>query len=233
MTFSSWGFGSDTNATGTFPCSGTYEAFYIGRLGGETTAGGGGFNTTLAEQLGATLTSSFWDVAGPDSPLKPSSDTPTQWGVAQANAYIAAWESNGLVGGTTLFADIESGNGGWTKGNYGPNQAVLHAFLQTLSANYVPGVYISTTLWGDYFGTYTSTVPFVLWLWGTPCTATTCAEAESQFNSNYANLSLGGYKVMIWQYVIGPPNGCVNATQDLDITPYNGYETGHWNPTAA
>lgn len=227
MTFSDWGFGTDTNATGTFPCTGKYANFYIGPIGGETTASTANFSDAAAEAVGVDYTFSYWDLAGPGS--APTGDTPTEWGVAQANAFISAWEDSDLVGGTTLFADIEPGNGGWGT-DTAENQAVLHAFLVTINASFTAGVYISSDNWTSYFGDYTSTEAFVLWLAGADCSITTCAEAETAFNDDYTDTSLGGYRVMIWQYVIG---SCSGATQDLDITPYNGYESGTWNPTAA
>lgn len=52
----SWYYGGDTN-TSSFPsCSSPPSYFYIGRLGGELSPGGGGFNFATAESVGPTVT---------------------------------------------------------------------------------------------------------------------------------------------------------------------------------
>ncbi len=231
MTFSSWYFGMDGNSSTPFPCAGNGSHYYIGRLGGETTAGGTGFNTATAQAVGASLVSSYWDVAGPGSA---GSLTPYNWGVAQANAFIAAWNANVNVSGSTLFGDFEGLNGGWGTGNQTNNRAVLHGFLYTIAQHgLTPGVYITLSNWDSYFGsTFTSPDPFVFWLADAYC-GTTCAQAESTFNSTISTSTYnrGGYKVMIWQYVI---SSCAGSNgNDLNITPYTGYQNGHWNPTVA
>lgn len=64
-----------------------------------------------AEKVGPTVTFGVWDLAGPTV----SSDTPDQWGDAQAQAFLKAWQSatfSPYVGGRTFFLDIEPLNGG-------------------------------------------------------------------------------------------------------------------------
>lgn len=234
----------DTNSGTPFPCAGNGPNYYIGRLGGGTTAGGGGFDTATANAVGPLYTFSYWDLEGPN--VRPSGTTPNQWGIDQANYYITAWDNASNVDGSTMFADIEPGNPGWdttqTSTAYADNRAVLEGFLSTLKGyqgggTFQPGVYIGISFWDEYFGSsYTSSTPFVFWLAGTDC-PNSCAAAADQFNTSHANESRGGYKVMIWQYVVSydpqTGTGCPNETKDLDITPYAGYQNGKWNPVVA
>ena len=233
MSFTNWYIGMDTNSNTPFPCAGSGKNFYIGRLGGETTSGGGGFDTATAETVGPTVTSSFWDISGPvNAPAEPYT-----WGTEQANAFYNAWISDIYVNGSTLFGDLEPGNypGSWGS-NQTDNQNVVYGFLNKLkSLGVTPGLYVSTSNWDTYLGpTYASPVPFVFWLAGTDC-PTSCSAAETEFNNSTTDITRGGYRVMIWQYVIAydptTGGGCKNETKDYDITPYSGYLTGHWNPT--
>lgn len=185
-------------------------------------------------------TFSYWDLEGPNAS---GGISPYQWGVDQANSYITAWDNAAYVSGSTMFADIEPGNPGWdtaqTSTAYANNQAVLEGFLSTLKAYqggnlFQPGVYIGLSFWDEYFSSsYTSSTPFVFWLAGTNCPSS-CAAAANEFNSTQANESRGGYKVMIWQYVVSYDSqngsGCPGESKDLDITPYAGYQDGKWNP---
>jgi hypothetical protein len=226
-TWTNWYFGTDTNNASTFPCAGNGSHFYIGRLGGGTTAGGTGYDAAAAAAVGTNLVSTYWDLEGPSA--APSGTTPYNWGVAQANAFKNAWDAKASAGGFTLFADIEAKNPGWASGNATDRQNVLHGFLTTIAnLGFTPGVYISTINWDNYFGSsYSSPVPFVFWLAGTDCPSG-CTAAQNEFNASKTSITRGGYRVMIWQYAVP---GCTGQTQDLNITPYNGYLSGHWNPT--
>jgi hypothetical protein len=233
MTFTKWYFGMDTNSSPPFPCAGSGKNFYIGRIGHGDTPDLSDFDSTTATAVGPTVTSSYWDIEGPGT--APSGFTPTQWGQLQADSFINARNSNSQVGGQTLFGDLEQGNLGWNTFSHAQAQDIVHSFLEVINNNgFIPGLYTSTGAW-DYFLTssYHPLVPFVFWLTGTDC-PTSCAAAESEFNSTYTNITRGGYRTMIWQYVIAQNpqgGGCTNETKDLDITPYSGYLTGHWNPT--
>ncbi len=227
-----WYFGMDGYSSPPFPCAGSGTNFYIGKIGYGTTPDESGFNITTAEAVGPTVTSTYWDIEGPLS--APAGVSMSQWGVDQANAFFTAWQSNIYSNGSTLFGDLEPGNSGWTTYTHAQTQAILHGFLQTLAGKGVtPGLYISASNWTTMVGTYTSTVPFVLWLAGTDCPSS-CTSAENEFNAtsnNKVNIVLGGYRTMIWQYWATGPKGCATSGNDLDISPYNGYLSGHWNPT--
>lgn len=88
--------------------------FYIGRIGGGITGGKNSvFNTTTAGQAGYLQTFAYWDLEGPD--LNDTGDTMTQWGTAQAQAFVDAWVNGyykDYVGGSTFFLDIEFGKNG-------------------------------------------------------------------------------------------------------------------------
>jgi len=60
----SYYFGTDTNNGTPFPDCGSTSHFYIGRLGGETTPGGGGFDDTAASDAGALHAFAYWDLDG-------------------------------------------------------------------------------------------------------------------------------------------------------------------------
>jgi hypothetical protein len=225
-----WYYGSDTNSGKTTCAShGGSSPFYIGRLGGEVTAGGGGFNTATASAIGNyDLVSGYWDVAGPLSTACPPGTSPTDWGSLQAAAFIRAAELNPQVLGTTFFGDVEANNLGWsTQVN---NQETISGFLSYLgNSGVTPGLYANHSDWDTYLGeSWHSSYPFVWWLADSYEAITTCADASTQWESLIApgGLDRGGYKVMIWQYNDHPP-----SASDLNITPYSGYLSGHWNAT--
>lgn len=233
MANSGWYYGMDTNSATPFPCAGDGHNFYIGRLGGGVTAGGTGFDSATADAVGAEATFAYWDLVGPGN--APSGTSPEEWGIQQAQAFQKTWDGNFSVSGTTLFADIEPGNGGWSGEPPSACQQVLNGFLETISdpsSGFYPGVYISVDNWNAFFeSSYVSPIPFVLWLAGTDCPST-CTDAADQFNANHLNQALGGYKVLVWQYYVPSCSG----SRDLDITPYDGYFTNSppsWRPIAS
>lgn len=238
MANSGWYFGVDTNSSLEGVCDGTNasEHFYIGRLGGNTTPSTSGFNTATAETVGPYKTFGFWDLVGPEG--DPSLD-PATYGTDQANAFIKAWSNNNLVGGGTLFCDIEPGNGGLSNGGFGSdtsaNQALLEAFLSTVrgvDATIYPGIYTTADFFNTAFGsTYVPSTAFVLWLAAWNCVSD-CTTIQDDFNASHLNQVVGGYKVIIWQYWGSQSCG---GNQDLDVTPYDGFFTNlgySWHPVA-
>jgi len=230
----SWYYGSDTNNGLPFPsCTSDAHNFYIGRLGGETTGGGGDFDISAANAALPPYTLGYWDLAGP---VSGGSYTPDQWGDVQAQAFVKAWQTGeyeSYLGGTTFFLDIEPGNGGWGT-NVADNQQLLVGALAYLSGvssmigeEAYPGIYISQDNWDQFFGSsFNPGYGFVLWLAGT--NGPTCIQAQTDFGSKPA---LGGYKTMLWQYAV--PNAG-SSNQDLDISPYEGYALNHtWKPVPA
>ncbi|MCY0909110.1 MAG: hypothetical protein OWR62_12055 [Sulfobacillus thermotolerans] len=215
-----------------FPCAGDGPNFYIGRLGKGLSANMDYFNVNTAKAVGKAHTFAVWVLEGPGS--RPSGDDPEYWGFLQGNTFMSAWSENqDLVGGQTLFADIEPGSGGWTLGNYDENTATLFGFLNVVtsgnSGNQTGGVYISQDYWNGYFGSnYVSQIPIVVWAAGSNC-PDGCVAAADEFNASYANMVIGGYYVSIWQYY---PTAC-GGNRDLDITPHAGYQTSKWEPLPA
>ncbi len=247
MAFSSWYYGMDDASALDFPCAGDGPNFYIGNIGAETEQRSGYFDEATAAKAGKAHTFAVWDVAGPNSPKKPSGMSAEDWGSAQGNAFNNALTSTTsssqyaqYIGGLTFFGDIQPENGGWDEDNYDNNTATLFGFLDSIwggdgEGASTAGVYIGQDFWNEYFGSnYTSQIPIVVWAAGTSCPAS-CSAATDEFNSTYADMVIGGYKVMIWQYLVNydaeTNTGCPGSSIDADITPYAGYQDSKWNPT--
>ena len=139
-----WYYGSDLDNATPFPtCTSAAPNFYIGRIEGELTAAGkgaSGFDVTAAQDVGGPSTFAVWDLAGPGSLDNVNGLSPMQWGTAQAQAFLNAWQTgyfqtNVGIGGRTFFLGVESANGGWTGGSayYTANQQVLIGALTYLN----------------------------------------------------------------------------------------------------
>lgn len=218
--------GTDTNNGLPFPAGSDTRHFYIGRLGGELSADTMGFDIQAAKQ--ATQTFGYWDLAGAES--APANIVISQWGQQQGHGAVKAVEVCPYVHGRTVFLDVESGNGGWGTGiNSVKNQQVLSAALAAIKqSGYVPGVYISLDTWLTFFGpNYLPKTPFVLWLAGTNCPASAAA-AAAQFADQP---SIGGMRPMIWQYSVSGGGCPADTLQDLNVTIYQGWLQGRWEPT--
>lgn len=206
-------------------CCGMPYNFYIGRFGVGQTADQSGspyFNISAANAAGFNNTFGYWGVQGPGS--APSGMSAYSWGQAQATAAWNAWGSgpfSGKLGGYTVFGDLESGFGGWSFGNYGPNQQVVNGFLSKLwsitPTNVFPGLYSSPYYWSNLFGTAYSvgSTSYVLWVAGcdtcgsdlcSPCASCNTISTVTNKFSSVASTSFGGYKAVIWQYWIDPGN---------------------------
>ncbi len=219
--------GTDTNNAMPFPTGGAAEHFYIGRLGGELTASSVGFDAEAARALPAAQVYGYWDLGGPSHPGRPANQTAGAWGAAQAAAAVEVLHETPSVGGKTLFLDTEAGNGGWAT-DIGLNRLVMAGALHQLdqAVGVVPGVYISPRFWSQSFGT-TGWIPgiaFVLYVAGTSCPSD-AARAMAGWETLPA---IGGMRPMIWQFHVAE---CVGAAQDWDVTPYNGFIRGAWQPT--
>lgn len=210
-----WGTDSSSQS-----CCGMPQNFYIGRMGYGMEPHGDPFyfNINSARTAGHNRTYGYWGLVGPD--LR-GSIAPFDWGRMQANNAWSAWHNGphaSYIGGLTVFADIEPGFGGWSLGNYGPNQQVVSGFLQELFAitpHFVwPGMYISPYYWRGLVGqNFRPGTDFVLWLTGcdtcggdlcSPCnfTCSTQASVVHRLAATVSNVSLGGRKPLVWQYWI-------------------------------
>ncbi len=228
---STW-WGTDSN---TQTCCGMPQHFYIGRMGygSEPVGDPHFFNTTAAQRAGLNHTYGYWGVVGPT--IRPSGKSPYAWGQQQADH---AWNArhNGPnashLGGLTVFGDVEPGFGGWSFGNYGPNQATINGFLAELFAitpHYVwPGLYISPYYWTLLLGQgFRPTTAFVLWVTGCdtcgrdicgPCVSScnTLTTVQRRLSTTVVKVGLGGMSPVLWQYWLGGC-GCGDfnvATQD-------------------
>jgi hypothetical protein len=215
---SSCWWGTDSAST---TCCGIPQDFYIGRFGYGTTGSTYFFNIRAAQAAGKSSTYIFWGLEGPG--IAPQGMTPYSWGWLQAQAAIAQQSNNlnaALVGGSTIFADIESGFGGWNAGYYRLNQHVVQGFLNGIAnASIPPGIYIAPGDWRNYFGTaFRPGQAFVLWIsWCYSCSsrvcipcsrcATTLTDVENLL-PKVMSTTLGGSQAVLWQYWLDPPCGC-------------------------
>ncbi len=221
--------GTDTNNGVPFPTGRPGQPhFYLGRRGGERTADSMGTDIQAARK--AAKTRGYWDLAG--RRMAPAGSSAARWGTDQAEAFVRRVKASPYVHGTTLFLDIESGNGGWGTAEFSAARDLLNAALhQIKTSGYTPGIYLSQATWTQFFGaTWTPTVPFVLWLAGTACPST-ATEAMAQWDRLP---SVGGQRPSIWQWSVSGGGCPTSPNQDWNITPYEGWLVADtWVPIPA
>lgn len=230
--------------------------FYIGELGA-TQYGIGAFDKNTAAQVTPALTHGYWGVCGPNAMPTGASGVsdPGVWGQQQALLAIQAWNSNPVVGGRTLFADIEAGFGGWgAPATQADHVALLNGFLQTIAlAGFIPGVYLNRSERDLYFPTdYVAPVPFVYWFAGGkfagtmagPCQpGDTLQPTYSAWNTAVQSETFGGMQAVLWQYWLSgmgcggdynySPQSGYSAFTSLPVPPATPIATGTTTPSAA
>ncbi len=143
---------------------------------------------------------------------------------------IDAWNSNPVVGGRTLFGDIERGFGGWAGAATQDCAALLNGFLTALNqAGFIPGVYLNVSERDTYFpADYTASVPFVYWVAGGslagkmagPCQqGDTLHPTFTAWTTTVQNEVFGGMQAALWQYWLSG-FGCAG---DFNYSPQSGY----------
>jgi hypothetical protein len=210
--------------------SGMPLQFYIGELGA-TQHGAGCFNVDTATHVNPAFTHGYWGVCGPNA-MPPDVTDPALFGQQQALAAINAWNLNPTVGGRTLFADIESGFGGWgSPAAPGDHVALVNAFLQQVAAaGFVPGIYINHSERDAWFPeNYVAPVPFVYWVAGGRLAGTMCAPCQDgcdtlrpvveAWTSVVQGDAFGGMSPVVWQYWLSG-SGCGG---DFNFSPQSGY----------
>lgn len=150
-----WYYGSDTYNGSGAPCGLSY---YIGRKGAGTDAPGSSDLEWALPSDSSVYATGYWNVLGPN-PDYAGSQTPAEWGAAQANAYTDAWNYNSAndqyvpsgIPIFTLFGSID--NPGWddyTGWNTTDNDSVINSFLNQLDTNFGPsGGYKTYGLYGN------------------------------------------------------------------------------------
>jgi hypothetical protein len=203
--------------------------FYIGELGA-TAHGINCFDAGTAKLATPAFTHGYWGLCGPKAKPDGVVDA-AAFGQLQALAVIAAWNNNPYVGGRTLFADVESGFGGWgAPASQADHVALLNGFLQTVTqAGFIPGVYITNWEKGQYFpADYTAPVPFVYWMAGGPRAGTmpapcgphdTLHPVVDAWTNDVQNETFGGMQAVVWQYWLSGM-GCA---ADFNYSPQSGY----------
>jgi hypothetical protein len=168
-------FGTDSN---TAPgIGGMPQQFYLGRLGYGTTIDGTYFNSTAARATPSGAVSGYWGVEGPFA--APSGMAAYDWGHLQGQTAVRAWNQNPYCCGANVFADLESGFGGWFDPQGAPHQdlnaSVLNGWLDAVvstpavlcegsTTRLTPGVYFNMSDSGSWFsGAYMPSQPFVYW----------------------------------------------------------------------
>lgn len=181
--------------------------FYIGEVGA-TANGLNCFDRETAAAVGPDLTHGYWGVCGPNNTASLFA-----YGQEQALRAVEAVAANGLVSGRTLFADVETGFGGWgDPATSEQHAALLDAWLKTVAAaGYIPGVYISDSNRDAWFPSgYRAAVPFVYWVAGGPHAGTMCAPCQSNcdtlasvhqlWDDHVSRETFAGYRAVLWQY---------------------------------
>ncbi len=195
--------------------------FYIGRFGSGTASNWNYFSPTDANAAGECYTYDYWDLEGPGA--KPSGSTAYQWGQKQANAAFNTWVSNTkaqqYIGGTTIFADIEKGNYGWSGTSISSSQDVLNGWQDAMASNsgFPMGLYFNLdsydTLFGSGFNFRYAAVIYIarcVNLGCSPCDAScnTKTSAGSEFDNHVSSTTRGQCQPVVWQYWQGSSSSC-------------------------
>lgn len=194
----------------------------------------------------------YWLVAGPDHVdarryKRPGLDL-SLFGWIQASRANRQWRTyKHLVGGRTLFADLErcidctfeSDTSGWARcepvesrpNACKDNRAVLEGFLRGVAGvGFTPGVYTRAGIWEEFFGKdYVpgqesgEPIPFVLWLTGyykmTKGSRPHTVTEVKEILPTAEQQALGGMGTVLWQHHINRPDW--DATRQ---NPSRGFE---------
>jgi hypothetical protein len=188
--------------------SGMPLQYYIGELGA-TKHNAACFDENTAAFVGPAFTHGYWGVCGPNY----GGSDPAAYGREQANAAMEAWNNNVNLGGRTIFADVESGFGGWgTSASWDDNVALLNAFISRIAEEgFIPGVYINNSDKANWFPSdYKPSVPFVYWVAGGKLAGSMCAPCKTgcdtldptadAWKSDTQHLAFGGMAAVVWQF---------------------------------
>ena len=128
--------------------SGMPLEYYVGELGA-TQHNAACFDENTAAFVTPAFTHGYWGVCGPNE----GDSDPTTYGRQQAEAAIEAWNSNVNLGGRTIFADVESGFGGWgAPATKDDNVALVNAFISRIAEEgFIPGIYINNSDKANWF----------------------------------------------------------------------------------
>jgi|GEM_PF-1983971 len=220
-------YGIDSQ-TAVFPTGATTKDFYAGRRGTGTTANSTYWNTT-----GAGLTSKrymYWGIKGPTSDPnffagKYYSSNAYSWGQAQASAARTEWFSS-PANMVTIFADIESGFGGW----FGANETVNDKLETGAALNYQvfkgfcdqvtnsngvfkSGVYTSSGDWNTIMGSSYSP-SYAQTVWGANWPGFTFNTPPTDFSKCQ---KINGVLPTIWQYYGESGNHDASKTGDANV----------------
>ena len=182
--------------------------YYVGELGA-TQHNAACFDENTSAFVTPAFTHGYWGVCGPNE----GDSDPTTYGRQQAEAAIEAWNSNVSLGGRTIFADVESGFGGWgAPATKDDNVALVNAFISRIAEEgFIPGIYINNSDKANWFPSdYKPSVPFVYWVAGGKLAGSMCAPCKEgcdtlgdtvdAWKADTQYLSFGGMAAVVWQF---------------------------------
>jgi hypothetical protein len=182
--------------------------YYVGELGA-TKHNAACFDENTAAFVTPAFTHGYWGVCGPNE----GDSDPATYGRAQADAAIEAWNSNVNLGGRTIFADVESGFGGWgAPATRDDNVALVNAFISRIAEEgFIPGIYINNSDKANWFPSdYKPSVPFVYWVAGGKLAGSMCApckegcdtlgDTADAWKADTQHLAFGGMAAVVWQF---------------------------------
>jgi hypothetical protein len=228
--------------------------FYIGELGcidcilpGPCPGCPDCFDVNSAAAAGYFFTHGYWGLAGPGSRPPDLADN-YLWGRRQAFKAADAWSTGpraNLVGGQTIFADIEAGFGGWGT-DQAANADLLNGFLDAIvERSLSPGVYMNISQVSTTFSPgYVPSKSFVYWGVGTinglcvccpsvnncsPCNpgCDTKPPVQQNWTNGVFHACFGLQSIQVWQFWIDNCTGCCACANcpcngDFDYSPQSG-----------
>jgi hypothetical protein len=201
--------------------------YYIGELGA-TKHNAACFDENTAAFVSPAFTQGYWGVCGPNF----GASDPAAYGREQAEAAIEAWNSNVNIGGRTIFADVESGFGGWgAPASQADNVTLVNGFISRIAdEGFIPGIYLNNSDKANWFpADFKPSVPFVYWVAGGKLAGAMCAPCRTgcdtlgptadAWKSDTQHLAFGGMAAVVWQFWLSGM-GCGG---DFNYSPQSGY----------
>jgi len=200
--------------------------FYVGEVGA-TQYGLDCFDAETAAYVGREFTHGYWGLCGPNDVADPAA-----YGRLQAELAVEAMRAHPAAGALTLFADVETGFGGWgDPATPERHAALLDAWLKAVAAaGYIPGVYINDSSRDAWFPPdWVAAAPFVYWVAGGQYAGTMCAPCQPDcdtltpvqqlWDAHVSRAVFGGYRAVLWQYWLSD-FGCAG---DFIFSPQSAY----------
>ncbi len=234
-----WGADGNTAVSASSP-----PLFYIGKLGqqaGACNTGTTAFDSASALAVGTQSTFEYWGLSGAHTTadVYGVDVNPYDWGFLRGEwattCFLDAEDTYGDVSGLTIFADVESGFGGWaTAGTTLENGAtswewenvrVIQGFLDEISQSQQvsPGLYEGLDAYASFTPGFTwssvgdsNAFPFVWWAAGLDNCDTNVSSAGSPAESSWV---IGQFDNLINDSAAGT---CTNGGNVVALWQYYG-----------